>query len=87
MKHVYIGKPCKSGYEVCMVIDSRISTGEALVFNRATKTIEIIPFNNRRYIDSNSYKLYQDTEHEHAEAFRKACKKYVDFIKKFSEEE
>lgn len=83
MKNVYIGKPYKNGHEVCMVIDSNIATGDALVYNRRTKAIEVIPYRMRAYVDANCRRLYQDTEEEHEKDYQRACKKYAEVIKAF----
>jgi hypothetical protein len=43
---VYVGKSAdKAGsYEMCLVIDSKISDASALVYNIAKNTIEVLPF-------------------------------------------
>lgn len=83
MKNVYIGKPYKNGSIICRVIDSDIATGDALVFNRQTKVVEIIPYRCMSYLDSNIKALANDMESEFEDSFKRACKKYADLIIQF----
>lgn len=44
MKNVYIGRTSKTGkgIAICMVIDSDIATGNAIIYNRETDQIEAL---------------------------------------------
>lgn len=50
MKNVYIGKTSKTGngLAICMVIDTDIATGEAIIYNRETNQIETITLAEKR---------------------------------------
>ena len=83
MKHVYVGKPYKTGYEICRVIDSCIETGAALVYNRNTKAVEVLPWGGKIRISEQEHKWLNDHEEEFEADFLRACKKYAEFIKAF----
>ena len=79
MKNVYIGKTSKTGkgLAICMVIDSDIATGNAIVYNRETDTIETITLSEKHTLYENIKKLAQDTEAEYEEKVKKALAKYT----------
>lgn len=62
MKNVYIGKETTNGLAICKVLDTDIATGNATVYNRATKKIEILLFAEKRTLPANIRKLAEDTE-------------------------
>ena len=78
MKHVYIGKKSVqgNGFEICMVIDSDIATGDAIIYNRATDQIETIAFAEKHTLWENIRKLAEDTESEYAEKVELALSRY-----------
>lgn len=61
MKPVYVGKVTSGTIEICKVLDSDISTGNAIVFNRATKKIEVLKYSEKHTLLKNIRKLAEDT--------------------------
>ena len=79
MKNVYIGKTSITGkgLAICMVIDSDIATGNAIIYNRETDTIETITLAEKHTLYENIKKLAQDTESEYEEKVKRALAKYT----------
>ena len=79
MKNVYIGKTSitGNGLAICKVINSDIATGNAIVYNRETDSIEIITLAEKRSLQSNIKKLAEDTENEYTEKEKSALAKYI----------
>ena len=79
MKNVYIGKTSTTGkgLAICMVIDSDIATGDAIIYNRETDTIETITLAEKHTLYENIKKLAQDTESEYEEKVKRALAKYT----------
>lgn len=78
MKNVYIGKASKSGngLAICIVINSDIATGNAIVYNRETDTIEMITLAEKHTLWENIKKLAEDTESEYEEKVKRALAEY-----------
>lgn len=85
MKTTYIGKPYKNGHEICRVISSDIATGAALVYNRNTRAVEVIPYNIKIRLGAREQDWLNDHETEYEADFRRACKKYSTLISAFLE--
>ena len=79
MKNVYIGKTSKTGkgLAICMVIDSDIATGDAIIYNRETDTIETITLAEKHTLQINIKKLAEDTENEYTEKEKAALERYT----------
>lgn len=79
MKNVYIGKTSKTGngLAICMVIDSDIATGNAIVYNRETDTIETIKLTEKHTLWENVKKLAEDTEGDYEERVKRALTRYT----------
>lgn len=79
MKNVYIGKTSITGkgLAICKVIDSDITTGNAIVYNRETDSIETITLAEKHTLQINIKKLAEDTENEYTEKERAALEKYT----------
>ena len=79
MKNVYIGKDSATGngVAICKVIDSDIATGNALVYNRETDSIEIVTITEKRTLWTNVEKLAQDTDNEYTEKEKAALARYT----------
>lgn len=78
MKNVYIGKACKAGngIAICMVIDSDIATGDAIIYNRETDTIETITLAEKHTLYENIRRLAEDTESDYENKVKRALAKY-----------
>lgn len=61
MKPVYVGKMVNGTLQICKVIDSDIATGDAIVFNRATKKVETLKYAEKHTLYQNVRKLAEDT--------------------------
>ena len=61
LKAVYVGKMVNGTMQICKVLDSDISTGAAVVFNRATKKVETLKYNEKHTLCQNIKKLAEDT--------------------------
>lgn len=61
MKSVYIGKEINGTLEICKVLDSDIATGDAKVFNRKTRKVEVLKFREKVTLPLNIRKLAEDT--------------------------
>lgn len=61
MKSVYVGKNVNGKTAICKVLDCDIATGDAKVFNRKTRKIEILKFEERISLPLNVRKLAEDT--------------------------
>lgn len=61
LKAVYVGKIVNGTMQICKVLDSDISTGAAVVFNRATKKVETLKYNEKHTLLQNIRKLAADT--------------------------
>lgn len=61
MKPVYVGKMVNGTIQICKVLDSDISTGNATVFNRATKKVETMKYSEKHTLWKNVRKLAEDT--------------------------
>ena len=79
MKNVYIGKTSITGkgLAICKVIDSDIATGNAIVYNRETDSIETITLAEKHTLQINIKKLAEDTENEYTEKEKAALKRYT----------
>lgn len=79
MKNVYIGKTSITGkgLAICKVIDSDIATGNAIVYNRETDSIETITLAEKHTLQINIKKLAEDTENEYTEKERAALERYT----------
>lgn len=79
MKNVYIGKKSITGkgLAICKVIDSDIATGNAIVYNRETNSIETITLAEKHTLQINIKKLAEDTENEYTEKEKVAFAKYT----------
>ena len=79
MKNVYIGKTSITGkgLAICKVIDSDIATGNAIVYNRETDSIETITLAEKHTLQINIKKLAEDTENEYTEKEKAALKRYI----------
>ena len=79
MKNVYIGKTSITGkgLAICKVIDSDIATGNAIVYNRETDSIETITLAEKHTLQINIKKLAEDTENEYTEKDRSALERYT----------
>ncbi len=79
MKNVYIGKTSitGSGLAICLVIDSDIATGNAIIYNRETDQIETITLSEKQTLWENIKRLAEDTESEYEEKVKKALAKYA----------
>lgn len=78
MKNVYIGKTSITGkgLAICKVIDSDIATGNAIVYNRETDSIETITLAEKHTLYINIKKLAEDTENEYTEKEKVALARY-----------
>ena len=73
MKNVYIGKTSKTnGLAICLVINSDIATGNAIIYNRETDQIETITLAEKHTLWENIKKLAEDTELEYEEKVKRA---------------
>jgi len=61
MKSVYVGKMVNGTIQICKVLDSDISTGNSVVFNRATKKVETLKYSEKHTLFQNVRKLAEDT--------------------------
>lgn len=79
MKNVYIGKASKNGngLAICMVLESDIPTGNAIIYNRETDQIETITLAEKHTLWENIRKLAEDTESEYEERVKRALVKYL----------
>lgn len=79
MKNVYIGKTSKTGngLAICMVIDSDIATGNAIIYNRERDSIETITLTEKHTLYKNIKKLAEDTEAEYEEKVKRALAGYT----------
>lgn len=79
MKNVYIGKTSITGkgLAICKVIDSDIATGNAIVYNRETDSIETITLAEKHTLYTNIKKLAEDTENEYTEKEKVALERYT----------
>ena len=79
MKNVYIGKESITGkgLAICKVIDSDITTGNAMVYNRETDNIETITLAEKHTLQINIKKLAEDTENEYTEKEKAALARYT----------
>lgn len=79
MKNVYIGKTSITGkgLAICKVIDSDIATGNAMVYNRETDSIETITLAEKHTLQINIKKLAEDTENEYTEKEKSALERYT----------
>ena len=79
MKNVYIGKTSITGkgLAICKVIDSDIATGNAIVYNRETDSIETITLAEKHTLYTNIKKLAEDTENEYTENEKVALERYT----------
>lgn len=80
MKNVYIGKTSitSNGLAICMVIDSDIATGEAIIYNRETDQIETITLAEKQTLCENIKRLAEDTESEYEAKVKRALAKYIE---------
>lgn len=80
MKNVYIGKTSitGSGLAICLVIDSDITTGNAIVYNRETDQIETITLAEKHTLWQNIKRLAEDTEPEYEEKVKRALAQYTE---------
>ncbi len=80
MKNVYIGKTSITGkgIAICMVIDSDIATGNAIIYNRETDTIETIALAEKHTLWENIKRLAEDTEAEYEEKVKRALAQYAE---------
>lgn len=80
MKNVYIGKTSitSKGIAICMVIDSDIATGNAIIYNRETDQIETITLAEKHTLYKNIRKLAEDTESEYEERVKRALEQYAE---------
>lgn len=74
MKNVYIGKTSKmgNGLAICLVIDSDIATGNAIIYNRETDQIETITLSEKHTLYEGIKRLAEDTESEYEEKVKRA---------------
>lgn len=79
MKNVYIGKTSITGkgIAICMVIDSDIATGNAIIYNRETDQIETITLAEKHTLWENIKRLAEDTEAEYKEKVKRALAQYT----------
>ncbi len=79
MKNVYIGKTSITGkgLAICLVIDSDIATGNAIIYNRETDQIETITLAEKHTLYEGIKKLAEDTESEYEEKVKKALAQYT----------
>lgn len=61
VKSVYVGKMIDGAMQICKVLDSDIATGDALIFNRATKKVETLKYAEKHTLSKNIRKLAEDT--------------------------
>lgn len=61
LKAVYVGKMVNGTMQICKVLDSDISTGSSVVFNRATKKVETLRYHEKHTLWENVRKLAEDT--------------------------
>lgn len=80
MKNVYIGKTSitGNGLAICMVIDSDIATGNAIIYNRETDQIETLTLAEKHTLWHNIKRLAEDTETEYEEKVKMALAKYIE---------
>lgn len=80
MKNVYIGRTSKTGkgIAICMVIDSDIATGNAIIYNRETDQIETITLAEKHTLWENIKRLAEDTEAEYEEKVKRALAQYTE---------
>ena len=80
MKNVYIGKTSTTGKSIaiCMVIDTDIATGNAIIYNRETDTIETITLAEKHTLWENIKRLAEDTEVEYKEKVKRALAQYTE---------
>ena len=85
MKNVYVGKAgSKLGsYEMCLVIDSDIQTANALVYNIAKNTIEVLPFGCWHRQPEVFQKIADENRNTWEAKYKKQLKKYELFIADF----
>lgn len=84
MKSVYVGKKySETGFEMCLVIDSRIDTGAALVYNIAKNTIEVLPFGMWHRQAKVYQEICEDNRNTWEAKLEKAAKKNAAFIEEF----
>ena len=53
LKSVYVGKMVNGTIQICKVLDSDIATGSSTVFNRATKKVETLKYNEKHTLNQN----------------------------------
>lgn len=80
MKNVYIGKTSitGNGLAICMVIDTDIATGNAIIYNRETDQIETITLSEKQTLWDNIKRLAEDTESEYEKKVKMALAKYIE---------
>lgn len=61
LKSVYVGKMVNGTIQICKVLDSDIATGSSTVFNRATRKVETLKYNEKHSLYSNVRKLAENT--------------------------
>lgn len=62
-KPIYVGKKSimGNGLAICKVLDSDITTGNAIVFNRETQKVETLKYSEKHTLYQNIKKLAEDT--------------------------
>lgn len=80
MKNVYIGKTSKisNGLAICLVIDSDIATGNAIIYNREADQVETITLVEKHTLWENIKRLAEDTENEYEKKVKRALVKYTE---------
>lgn len=80
MKNVFIGRTSKTGngLAICMVIDSDIATGNAIIYNRETDQIETITLSEKQTLWQSIKRLAEDTESEYEKKVKRALAKYTE---------
>lgn len=84
MKNVYVGKQTKAGrFEMCLVIDSRIDTAAALVYNIAKNTIEVLPLGMWHRQAQVFQDICEENRNTWEHKYQKALEKNAAFIAEF----
>lgn len=86
MNSVYVGKRIgPSSFEMCLVIDSRISDAAALVYNIAHNTIEILPLGSWYRQERVFQEIAEENRHTWQAKMEKQIRKNQFFVDAFSD--
>ena len=85
MKSVYVGKAGNKvgSFEMCLVINSDIQTANALVYNIAKNTIEVLPFGCWHRQAKVFQEIAEENRHTWEAKYQRQLEKYAAFIADF----